>query len=159
LDNRDGRLELNHLVLAQLAALENRNGQILHTGREASTLTISGTFDNSQGRLQSAAEALSLHAGRWINTQGLLSHSGDAGLAVAVTQWEGVAGTVVTPGTLTVKADQVHHQQAALSAGQLLLSARHVDNRPTAAPAAILSWATAWTTAPVACWQAQAGSR
>ncbi|HUH54591.1 MAG TPA: filamentous hemagglutinin N-terminal domain-containing protein, partial [Rhodanobacter sp.] len=75
LDNSGGTLQAGQIAL-DAASVVNRGGHVLQTGAAASTLAVSGAFDNSAGSIASNAGALTLNAGSLLNTGGSIAHAG-----------------------------------------------------------------------------------
>jgi len=112
-------------VRIEAAALDNRAGQIVHTGLGPGPgrLTVAGVLDNTGGLIAGNAGALEVTAARLANAGGVLASQGDLGLSV-------LADTVL---------------EGSLEAGARLElgAAGHLENRATVRAGTTLSLAAA----------------
>ncbi|WP_211709063.1 two-partner secretion domain-containing protein, partial [Paraburkholderia aspalathi] len=115
LDNSAGALTSNQLVLAS-TNLVNHNGSIAQTGTAATTVAVSGTFDNANGSLQTNSADLALTPATLINDHGTISNAGTGTLSIATGSLSNNGGTVATNGALNVQAGAVSNQGGKLSA-------------------------------------------
>ncbi len=115
LDNSAGAITSNQLVLAA-TNLVNHNGSVTQTGTDAPTVSVSGTFDNANGLLQTNSADLSLTPATLINDHGTISNSGTGTLSIATGSLSNNGGTVATNGALNVQAGAVSNQGGKLAA-------------------------------------------
>ncbi|MBD9398679.1 hemagglutinin repeat-containing protein [Pseudomonas sp. PDM11] len=116
------RLELSGMHLS------NVDGELLQTGTTASTIKATDSLNNSNGRIASNAESLSLEAQTLNNQAGMVEHAGDGRLALNAQRIEGSGGSLLSNGQLHLTA-----QQAVLASGysqgrQVLIDSRELDN-------------------------------
>jgi filamentous hemagglutinin len=131
LDNSDGTLQAGQVALAA-ASVVNRGGHVLQTGTAASTLAVSGAFDNSAGSIASNAGALTLAAGSLLNAGGSIAHAGSGRLTLDVGgQLDNGAGSIAGNGALQIVAGGAFANAAGnvSAAGDASLQAQSLDNR------------------------------
>ncbi|CAM3889789.1 hemagglutinin repeat-containing protein [Ectopseudomonas alcaliphila] len=121
------KVSAEHLALSA-KHLSNVDGELLQTGSTASTLKATDSLDNSNGRIASNAESLSLEAQTLNNQGGTVEHAGDGRLALNAQRIEGSGGSLLSNGQLHLTA-----QQAVLAGGysqgrQVLIDSRELDN-------------------------------
>jgi filamentous hemagglutinin len=115
LDNSAGMISGNQLGL-RAANLVNHNGSITQTGTGATTVSVSGTLDNTNGSLQTNSADLSLTPATLINNHGTISNAGTGTLSIATGSLSNNGGTVATNGALNVQAGAVSNQGGKLAA-------------------------------------------
>nr|WP_277601174.1 hemagglutinin repeat-containing protein [Xylella fastidiosa] len=76
LNNAAGQLHANGTLDLTADTFSNQNGQLLHTGSQNATLTITDLLDNQHGLVASAANALTLHTDHLNNDAGQFQTNG-----------------------------------------------------------------------------------
>ncbi|MDD0908303.1 hypothetical protein LOD32_11730, partial [Xylella fastidiosa subsp. multiplex] len=109
--------------------LSNRSGQLLTTGPQSATLTITDLLDNQHGIIASAANVLTLKTGHLNNAAGQLHANGT--LDLTAQQLNNASGQLLTTGpqsaTLTI-ADLLDNTSGTLaSTGSLTITAATLD--------------------------------
>lgn len=131
LDNSGGTLQAGSVGL-NAASIVNRGGHILQTGTAASTLAVSGTFDNGAGSIASNAGALTLDAGSLLNAGGSIAHAGNGQLSLDVDgQLDNSAGSIASNGALQIITGGAFTNAAGSvsAAGNTSLQSQSLDNR------------------------------
>ncbi|MFG3450099.1 hemagglutinin repeat-containing protein [Stenotrophomonas sp. NPDC047960] len=129
LGNDGGTIAANGAQQITAGALSNVGGTLSSAGSADTRIEVAGQFDNSRGTVASNANALQLQAGSLLNEAGRVAHAGAGGLTVQTGSLSGQQGTIATAGTLTLRAGEVDHRNATLSANQLDIVATGFDNR------------------------------
>lgn len=128
LDNTDGELAAGTLDIAA-SNVANVRGTIVQTGTSASVLGVSGTLDNTSGRIASNGSAWHLGAGTLTNTDGRLAHAGTGTFTVHAGNVASTRGAVSSNGTVDLTASTVTLDDGVLSAERILLHADTLSNR------------------------------
>jgi len=129
LGNDGGTLAANGAQQISAGALSNVGGTVSSAGSADSRIEITGQFDNSRGTVASNANALRVQAGSLINEAGRIAHAGEGGLTLQADTLKGQQGSIATAGSLILRAGEVDHRNATLSANQLDITATAFDNR------------------------------
>ncbi|WP_267225775.1 filamentous hemagglutinin N-terminal domain-containing protein [Dyella silvae] len=129
LTNDSGQLTFHGPLTINAQTLSNRGGTLYQLDKSATTLTVAGTLDNTDGTLASNASALTLASGALINERGAIQHVGTAGFTLTLGSWQGAGGTVATASAANIAAGTIDHRGATLSATQLTFVADDLDNR------------------------------
>ena len=129
LGNDGGTLAANGAQQISAGALSNVGGTLSSAGSADTRIEVTGQFDNSRGTVASNANALHVQSGSLVNEAGRIAHAGDGGLTVQTGSLKGQQGSIATAGALTLRAGDVDHRDATLSANQLDLIASSFDNR------------------------------
>lgn len=145
LGNDGGTLAANGAQQISAGALSNVGGTLSSAGSADTRIEVAGQFDNSRGTVASNANALHVQGGSLVNEAGRIAHAGEGGLTVQTGNLKGQQGSIATAGTLTLRAGDVDHRDATLSANQLDLTASSFDNRG----GSVLSGGTGATTIAV----------
>ncbi len=98
--HRDATLSATQMTLTA-SGLDNTGGQIVATGNDANTLTVTGTLDNTRGVLASNGD-LSLTATTFTNVVGVVQQAGAGTLAIETDTLNGPGGTLASNGALTI---------------------------------------------------------
>jgi len=129
LGNNGGTIAANGAQQISAGALSNVGGTLSSAGSADTRIDVTGQFDNSRGTVASNANALQVNAGSLINEAGRIAHAGDGGLTLHTGSLLGQQGSIATTGALTLRAGEVDHRNATLSANQLDIVATGFDNR------------------------------
>ncbi len=129
LGNDGGTLAANGAQQISAGALSNVGGTLSSAGSADTRIEVTGQFDNSRGTVASNSNALLVKSGSLVNEAGRIAHAGEGGLTVQTGSLKGQHGSIATAGALTLRAGDVDHRDAILSANQLDLIASSFDNR------------------------------
>ncbi|WP_243042484.1 filamentous hemagglutinin N-terminal domain-containing protein [Dyella sedimenti] len=127
--NDAGELSVGDALTLDVQNLSNRGGTLTHAGTEATTLSVTGTLDNTDGMLISAASSLVLASHTLINERGTITQVGTDGLMLNTGSWQGAGGTLATAGVAYLTAGHIDHRGATLNATRFTLEAQSLDNR------------------------------
>jgi len=106
LNNRLGIIESDSTLSITAASLDNQTGQLRALGGSGKTeFQISGLFDNSNGKLETANSDLTLGVGSFMNQGGSVLHTGTGIFDTATVNLINAGGSLVTRGGLTLTAD------------------------------------------------------
>ena len=117
-----GQLDLRASNIAN-----TNGGEIVQTGTGATTIATSGAIDNSQGRIATNGQDLSLSAASFTNTAGTIEHAGSGTLRIAGGSYSGASGQITGNGALAVNVagdfnqdgGSTHAKQITIDAGAL----------------------------------------
>lgn len=127
--NDAGVLSAGQLDL-QASNLQNMHaGQIVQTGAGATTIAVTGTLDNTGGRIASNGQDLALGASTLRNTGGTIQHAGNGTLAIDAATFSGANGSIVSNGGLIVQAGTFNQDGGSTSAKQISIDAADISNR------------------------------
>ncbi|MGJ7580840.1 hemagglutinin repeat-containing protein [Variovorax sp. RHLX14] len=126
--NEAGTLSAGQLNLQASNIRNTRAGQIVQTGTGATTIAVTGTLDNSAGRIASNGQELTLAAATLLNTGGFLQHAGAGTLGIAATTFDGASGSIVGSGELVVRAGSFRQDGATTKARQITIDAGSLSN-------------------------------
>ncbi|MCO8161692.1 DUF4951 domain-containing protein [Pseudomonas sp. 21LCFQ010] len=105
--NSYGVIESSASLTLGAARLDNSQGQIGALGSTGTTeLNISGTLDNSRGRLQSANQHMDFSLGRLTNNEGVIAHAGSGRLGLGLPLLQDAGGRVSSNGTLSLSGER-----------------------------------------------------
>nr|WP_239142886.1 hypothetical protein [Variovorax sp. WS11] len=100
--NQGGKLNVGQLGLG-VSNLSNTNGgEIVQTGTGATTIATSGAIDNTEGRIATHGQNLTLQAASLTSTGGKIEHAGSGTLSIAGGSYSGANGEIVGNGALVV---------------------------------------------------------
>ncbi|MDQ0590732.1 hemagglutinin repeat-containing protein [Variovorax paradoxus] len=128
--NSAGQLNAGQLQI-NVSNLANTNGgQIVQTGTGATVLAVSGGIDNSNGRIASNGQDLSLSGATITNTGGGIEHAGTGTLSIAGGSYSGANGQITGNGALAVAVSGAFNQDGGTTyARQIDLSAGSLSNQ------------------------------
>ncbi|WP_375140061.1 filamentous hemagglutinin N-terminal domain-containing protein [Pseudomonas sp. IPO3778] len=122
LNNQLGIIESDTTLKVSAASLDNQTGQLRALGTDGKTeFQIGGLFDNSNGVLETANTDLTLNAGSFQNVNGSVLHVGTGTFEIAPGNLNGVGGSVVTRGGLSIDQD-TWTNDSVIQAGRLTLN-------------------------------------
>jgi filamentous hemagglutinin len=127
--NNAGQLTFNGPLSLDAQQLSNRTGTIQQLDNGATSLSVTGTFDNTDGTLASNASSLAITSGTLINERGTINHAGLDGLRVSTNALYGAGGKIATAGAVMLTAGAADHRNATLSATQVTVNVASFDNR------------------------------
>ncbi|WP_199545304.1 hemagglutinin repeat-containing protein, partial [Paraburkholderia kururiensis] len=128
LDNTSGTVSGNQLAVSA-TNLVNRGGTITQTGTAPTSISVSGTLDNTGGSLQTNSTDLSLAPATLINDHGTIADSGTGTLSVSTGSLSNNSGTLATNGALSVNAGAVSNEGGKLAAqSRAVLTVASLDN-------------------------------
>ena len=129
LDNSDGAINAAQLALTA-GDLANRGGSITQTGAGTLVAVVSGTFDNTDGTLQTNSKDLSLSPAALVNDHGKIAHAGSGTLSIATGTLSNNGGQIATNGALALHVAALSNQAGTLSAQrEASIAAQSLDNR------------------------------
>lgn len=129
LGNNGGTIAANGAQQITAGSLSNVDGTLSSAGSANTRIEVTGQLDNTRGTVASNANALHLQAGSLVNTAGRIAHAGNGGLTLQTGSLSGQQGSIATAGALILRAGDVDHRDATLSASQLDIVATGFDNR------------------------------
>lgn len=119
-----GRLEI------QARALSNRRGLLAQGGGSELRIDLPGELDNREGSITAQADHLRVQAGRFDNTEGVVSHAGSGTLAITATALDNTHGQITGNGKADIAlAACLVNQDGLISATGLTVQAARLDNR------------------------------
>ncbi|HDS0923676.1 TPA: hemagglutinin repeat-containing protein [Stenotrophomonas maltophilia] len=101
-DHRGADLIANQISLTA-ASFDNRGGNVLATGQQASTLTVQGTLDNSDGGTLASNGDLQISAALLGNAAGTVQQAGTGSLRINAANLQGQGGSVLSNGSLQLQ--------------------------------------------------------
>ncbi|WP_426107736.1 hemagglutinin repeat-containing protein [Massilia sp. TSP1-1-2] len=128
LDNHLGKLTAGQLAL-NAADLNNEHGVIVQSGEGDTGIALTGTLDNTSGRIAADGANLALGAGTLVNTDGIIEHAGIGTLAINAATLSGQRGQITGNGSLAIAAGSFDHRDAAITAQRVAIAAASLDNR------------------------------
>ncbi|MCL7714454.1 hemagglutinin repeat-containing protein [Stenotrophomonas mori] len=120
--HRQAQLSAVQLTI-DTASLDNAGGRIIATGEQASSLTVTGLFDNGSGGTLAGNGDLSIHAGTFGNAGGTVQHAGEGELRIDAATLQGAGGTLLGNGTLLLSGDTLDLRDGTTSARHLAVEA------------------------------------
>ncbi|WEK07925.1 MAG: filamentous hemagglutinin N-terminal domain-containing protein [Candidatus Pseudomonas colombiensis] len=127
LNNRQGLIESRSTLSTVAASLDNQLGQLRALGQQSKTrFSISGSFDNRDGSLETANHDLAFDAGDFNNRGGRLLHSGSGVFGMSMANLEDVGGHLKTAGQLTLEAERWTNSSS-IQADRLTLKVDHLN--------------------------------
>ncbi|MDM0087151.1 MULTISPECIES: hemagglutinin repeat-containing protein [unclassified Variovorax] len=127
--NDGGMLNAGQLQIEASNIANTHGGAIVQTGRGATDIAVSGTLDNTSGRIASNGVDLDLRAATLANIGGKIEHAGSGVLRITVDTFDGADGGIVGNGALKMQAGQVDLDHSTLSATQIAIDADALRNR------------------------------
>ncbi len=125
-----GTLNAGQLDLRASNIANTNGGEIVQTGTGASTIATSGALDNSQGRIATNGQDLSLSAASFTNTAGKIEHAGSGTLRIAGGSYSGAGGQVTGNGALVVNVSGAFNQDGgSTTARQITIDAGALSNQ------------------------------
>ncbi|EPC00864.1 hypothetical protein L861_13825, partial [Litchfieldella anticariensis FP35 = DSM 16096] len=106
-DNSGATIEATDTLTVDANKLTNTNGDLRALGGDTSRLTITGTLDNHNGRLEVASDNATLDAGTLLNDQGQLTHTGSGLLRLDADSVTNTGGQVHGTGSGEVTLDRL----------------------------------------------------
>ncbi len=128
LDTRLAHLNAANLIV-RAAALDNTDGEILHTGSGDLNLELPGALINTHGRIASNGNAVSLAAATLDNSAGRIEHTGIGPLNIRATTLLGDGGQIASAGKLDLVAQRVSLAGATTQATRLTLAADSLNHQ------------------------------
>ncbi|CAN7212557.1 filamentous hemagglutinin N-terminal domain-containing protein [Variovorax sp. LjRoot84] len=120
-----GQLDLNASNIAN-----THGGEIVQTGTSATTIATSGAIDNTQGRIATNGQDLSLSAASFANTGGKIEHAGSGSLSIAGGSYSGAGGQITGNGALVVNVAGAFNQDGGSTyARQITIDAGALSNQ------------------------------
>ncbi|WP_431023858.1 DUF637 domain-containing protein [Halomonas sp. H5] len=107
LDNAGGMIEATENLTVDAERLTNTDGELRALGGDDSRLTIAGTFDNQDGRVELASDDATLEAGTLRNGQGQLQHAGGGLFQITANRLANVGGQMQGTGSGQVTLDRL----------------------------------------------------
>ena len=128
--NSAGQLNAGQLQIGVSNLANTNGGEIVQTGAGATTLAVSGSIDNSNSRIASNGQDLSLSGASITNTGGQVEHAGTGTLSITGGSYSGANGTITGNGALKVAMSGDFHQDGGTTyAQQVDLSAGALSNK------------------------------
>ncbi|MEJ2769488.1 hemagglutinin repeat-containing protein [Mycetohabitans sp. B46] len=121
LQNETGQIQLAGPLTLNAQSFDNRAGQLVVTGGD-NRLEVKNALDNSRGGQIVSDGALHIRANTLKNAQGRVQQAGGGHLQIEVPQLEGVGGTLVSDGVLTLISNRADLRGGLTQAKQI-----HVD--------------------------------
>ncbi|MCG1054766.1 hemagglutinin repeat-containing protein [Mycetohabitans sp. B5] len=121
LQNEKGQMQLAGPLTLNAQSFDNRAGQLVVTGGD-NRLEVKDELDNSRGGQIVSDGALHIRASTLKNAQGRVQQAGGGRLQIEVPQLEGVGGTLVSDGVLTLTSHRADLRGGLTQAKQI-----HVD--------------------------------
>ncbi|WP_235851374.1 hemagglutinin repeat-containing protein [Paraburkholderia acidicola] len=116
-DDTNGTIEGDQLVLSTTGNLANRGGHIQQFGNVDQTVSAGGTIDNTGGTIATNATNLTVSAQAITNDSGSIQHAGTGSLAVTTPgALSNVGGQIATNGALTSKSASLDNTKGTVSA-------------------------------------------
>ncbi|MDN7160059.1 hemagglutinin repeat-containing protein [Paraburkholderia megapolitana] len=116
-DDTNGTIEGDQLVLSTTGNLANRGGHIQQFGNADQTVSAGGTIDNTGGTIATNATNLTVSAQAITNDSGSIQHAGTGTLAVTTPgALSNVGGQIATNGALTSKSASLDNTKGTVSA-------------------------------------------
>ncbi|VTU18932.1 Filamentous hemagglutinin [Variovorax sp. PBS-H4] len=130
LTNQGGKLNAGQLTLSVSNLANTRGGEIVQTGKGATTIATSGALDNTNSRIATNGQDLMLDATAGItNTGGTIEHAGSGTLTIAGNSYSGANGEIVSNGALAVNvAGHFSQDGGSTSARQISIDAGTLNN-------------------------------
>src|SRR5690606_37456038 len=120
IDHRDATLGATR-VNVRAAQMDNRGGDIVASGAEASSFYVSGHLDNSDGGRIAGRGDLQLRAAHLGNATGTVQHAGDGELVIEAGVLSGAQGTIAGNGSLRIACVHIDLQHATTHAVEVVI--------------------------------------
>jgi filamentous hemagglutinin len=109
--------------------LSNVHGSILQVGTGDMLLNLPGQLDNTQGRIATNSQNLTLSAGTITNTNGALEHAGTGNFTLTANTLDGTQGRIVSNGQLALTATSATLDGGTTVAQQLQIDSATLSNQ------------------------------
>ncbi|WP_371363480.1 tRNA nuclease CdiA-2 [Sporomusa rhizae] len=117
-NNQTGQITAGKIAITA-NDIQNQDGIIQQTGSGDTTLTATGTIDNTAGIIATNGTNLTVKANTINNRQGKLQHAGTGILAIQTTDGvQNTTGTIATNGQAIINAQNLDNTQGTITAGQ-----------------------------------------
>lgn len=129
--NDAGILNAGQLDIRASNIANTNGGEIVQTGTGATTIATSGAIDNTQGRIATNGQDLSLSAASFTNTGGKIEHAGSGTLTIAGGSYNsGADGQITGNGALVVNLAGAFNQDGGSTyAKQITIDAGALSNQ------------------------------
>ncbi|WP_260602566.1 hemagglutinin repeat-containing protein [Variovorax sp. MHTC-1] len=128
--NDAGTLNAGQLDLRASNVTNANGGEIVQTGTGATTIATSGAIDNTQGRIATNGQDLSLSAASITSTAGQIEHAGSGTLSIGGGSYSGANGQITGNGALVVNLAGAFNQDGGNTyAKQITLDAGALSNQ------------------------------
>ncbi|WP_206957312.1 hemagglutinin repeat-containing protein [Trinickia acidisoli] len=149
--NDQGQMSASQLGLSA-ASVSNRSGTLTQTGTGVTDVSVTGSFDNTNGHVATNATNTNLQTGSLTNAGGQITDTGTGLLTLTTGAIDNSGGTLGGNGGVSIAASGVSNASGSITAGQALnvTVAGDIDNTQgsiLAGGAANLSGADVWNTA------------
>ncbi|MCT7328361.1 hemagglutinin repeat-containing protein, partial [Ralstonia mojiangensis] len=114
----DGGTVAASLLAVTAGGLSNRGGTLSQSGSGAASVNVSGTIDNTGGKLETAATDAAVTAESLVNDGGTLGHAGNGSLSLHTGALSNANGKLQTNGALDLHATTLANQGGTISAAQ-----------------------------------------
>ncbi|WP_371366993.1 Toxin CdiA [Sporomusa rhizae] len=117
-NNQTGQITAGQIAITA-KDIQNQDGTIQQTGSGDTTLTATGTIDNTGGTIATNGTNLTVKSNTINNSQGKLQHAGTGTLGIQTTDGiQNTTGTIATNGQATLNAQNLHNTQGTINAGK-----------------------------------------
>ena len=130
LNNTQGVLSAGQFN-ADVANLNNANGQITQTGTGDTTINLTSPtsiFNNTGGTLATNSANLNLITNTLINTDGKIQHAGADTLHITANTLNNQRGKIVSNNALVIDAGVIDHRSASTTAKNITLTGTSLNN-------------------------------
>ncbi|MET3461739.1 filamentous hemagglutinin [Variovorax sp. 1133] len=128
--NNAGQLNAAQLQINASNIANTNRGEIVQTGTGATVLAVSGNIDNSNGRIATNGQDLTLQATSITNSSGKIDHAGAGTLNIAGGSFNGAGGKITGNGALAVGLAGAFNQDAGTTyAKQIDIKAGSLSNQ------------------------------
>ena len=128
--NNAGQLNAAQLQINVSNIANTNRGEIVQTGTGATVLAVSGNIDNSNGRIATNGQDLTLQATSITNSSGKIDHAGAGTLNIAGGSFNGAGGKITGNGALAVGLAGAFNQDAGTTyAKQIDIKAGSLSNQ------------------------------
>jgi len=128
IDNAGGQVWVAGDVVLNAGQLINEGGKVVAAGASALKMTVSGTLTNAAGGLMAAGGDVAIKAERLDNRNGEIQHAGEGQLSVTAKDVDGQRGSVISNGTLVLKADVLNIGNASTQAEKVIIDAGSLNH-------------------------------
>ncbi|WP_047552224.1 two-partner secretion domain-containing protein [Methylotenera sp. G11] len=129
LDNSRGLFNIGNTLTLNAHDVINTQGTLQQLGTADLTITLAGDLDNTQGRIETNANNLTLAAQTLTNTGGNMTHAGSGVLKVTSATFNGADGAVQSNGALDFKATAATLDNGSTVAKQIAIDTTTLSNR------------------------------
>ncbi|MET3391088.1 filamentous hemagglutinin [Variovorax sp. 1140] len=128
--NNAGQLNAAQLQINVSNIANTNRGEIVQTGTGATVLAVSRNIDNSNGRIATNGQDLTLQATSITNSSGKIDHAGAGTLNIAGGSFNGAGGKITGNGALAVGLAGAFNQDAGITyAKQIDIKAGSLSNQ------------------------------